>query len=188
LDSPKSENGGAERTLDDLLSLFATNYDLTWHELVPESLVPEPYHRLLCHPHHMTVALEAFLQTTVAVTVWNRRQTGSEYARKIVLTPVGESRVVLFGIVTIDLTLVPPEVARNIVAEQTPLGRVLLEAGVLTTVEPVEYVKVSLGPDLAQAMQVEYGTTTFGRTGRITANGHPAIRVLEILAPLPPVV
>jgi hypothetical protein len=126
LDSPKSENGGAERMLDDLLSLFATNYDLTWHELVPESLVPEPYHRLLCHPHHMTVALEAFLQTTVAVTVWNRRQTGSEYARKIVLTPVGESRVVLFGIVTIDLTLVPPEVARNIVAEQTPLGRIVI--------------------------------------------------------------
>ena len=60
--------------LPDLYSLFATGVPPP-HELLAADDVPEPYHRLLVHDHHMTVTVEEFYGSRVDVRV--RAEGGS---------------------------------------------------------------------------------------------------------------
>ena len=73
-------------TLDHLYSLFPDSPDRPDAVEVPAADVPQPYHRLLVHTHHMTVTVEEFYRSPVDVRVLDCRRTGNEYARKILLT------------------------------------------------------------------------------------------------------
>src|SRR5207237_6408444 len=90
-------------------------------EHVAAALTPEPYKRLLVHEHHMTVTMEEFHHTPVAVKVLDRKLDGNIYSRKILLERDGDRRVVQFGIVRFDLAVVLPAVRDEIVSERTPL-------------------------------------------------------------------
>src|SRR5207244_9964543 len=112
----------------DLVALFAQfppADDLPRFDYVPPGAVPEPYHTLLVHEHHMTVTVEAHHGDLVDVRVLARRHRGSSYARKILLALKGTGRVVQFGIVRINLDFCSPAVREEIVAGGTPLGRTL---------------------------------------------------------------
>src|SRR5262245_26745812 len=84
---------------------FAGDDPLPQYEIVPADQVPQPYHRLLVHEHHMTVTVEAHHGKAVYLRVLQRHRQGSWYARKILLLPVGTAMVVQFGIVRINLDL-----------------------------------------------------------------------------------
>jgi hypothetical protein len=168
---------------DDFAQRFDLGDDVIAAEDVPAAVLPPPFFQLLCHPAHMTVAVETYFGDRVDVLVQSSTRDGDHYARKIRLALAGSGRCVQFGVVRIELADLAPPVREAILAEGTPLGRVLIDHGVFTTVEPVAYLKVSLGPALCTAFDVPYPSTTYGRIGMITADGHPAIEVLEILTP-----
>jgi hypothetical protein len=56
------------------------------NQLVAPDEMPEPYHTLLVHEHHMTVTVEAHHGDLVNVRILNRRHHGDDYARQILLT------------------------------------------------------------------------------------------------------
>lgn len=171
-------------TLDDLYSLFPDRADEPTVEPIPPAELPEPYRRLLDHTHHMTVTVEQFYGRPVDVTVldvWNR---GDDYARKILLTLRPDGRVVQFGIVRIDLRVLTPPVRRQIEEQKTPLGRVLIQNDVLRTVRPTGFFRVTPSPAMTAWFGLTEPATTYGRIGVITADGKPAVRVAEILAPV----
>ncbi len=172
-------------TLDHLYRLFPDSPDRPLAVEVPAGELPEPYHRLLVHTHHMTVTVEEFYRSPVDVKVLNCRRSGNEYARKILLTLQNDARkVVQFGLVRINLGVCPEPVRSAIVEGKTPLGRVLIQNNMLRRIEPVAFLRVSLSAKLAEWFGAAAGAETFGRLGVIYTGDRPAVEVLEILAPV----
>ncbi len=171
-------------TFDHLYTLFPESTDRPDVVEVQAAYVPEPYHRLLVHTHHMTVTVEEFYRSPVDVEVLDCRRNGNEYARKILLKTRDNGNVVQFGLVRINLGVCPPAVREEIVEGKTPLGRVLIQHDMLRRIEPVAFLRVTLGPEMAGWFGVEAGTTSFGRLGVIYTGDRPAVEVLEILTPI----
>ncbi len=151
---------------------------------IPSSTTPEPYKTMLVHEHHMTVTMENYHQSPVEVRVLAQRQDGDVYARKILLLKRGTSDVVQFGIVRFNLNYVTETVRREIIAGQTPLGRILINHNVLRHIDLGAILEIAAGPGLARALQMPAGAVTYGRMATIFCNRQPAVDLLEISAPL----
>jgi hypothetical protein len=170
--------------LKKLTSLFPDGESLFDRaEHVPSALTPEPYKRLLVHEHHMTVTMEEFHKTPVVVRVLERRLDGDIYSRKILLERSDDGRVVQFGIVQFDLGVVLPAVRKEILSEQTPLGRILINYNVLRHIDLGAILQMTVGPGLARLFGCPAGSTTYGRLATIFCNRRHAVDLLEVATP-----
>ncbi len=173
--------------LADLLRVFyseGSQSELASFKPVDDLPLPAPYEQLLNHDAHMTVTVEAFHQSPVDVTVLRYVQDEQWYSREIVLRSRETGRVVQYGIVRLHYRSLDPEVWREIEGRRKPLGRVLIEHDVLRRVELVALWRVKLARGLAEQLEVDPGAETYGRTARIFCDGHPAIELLEVVAPV----
>jgi hypothetical protein len=169
--------------LQGLLSLFPPTDYLDGFELVPADEVPEPYHRLLVHQHHMTVTVESHHGGPVDVRVLAQQPDGDTYARKILLTLQKTGRVVQFGIMRIHLRFCTAPVRAAILAARTPLGRILIEHNVLRRIKPVAFLRVVPGPAMMEWFGLDSPQPTYGRLAMLHCDGNPAVELLEIVAP-----
>src|SRR5512138_2942355 len=137
--------------LDHLVGLFYSDMaELGTFEEVLAEQVPQPYRQLLAHHEHMTVAVERHHGSPVDVEVIAAKRTGDYYARKIVLHLQSTKKTVLFGIPRLNLRLVDDQVRREILAENKPLGRVLIDHNVLREVQLASLYRVTPGPDFCK--------------------------------------
>jgi chorismate-pyruvate lyase len=153
------------------------------HERVPGESVPEPYKKLLVHEHHMTVTVEAHHGKPVYLRVLGRHREGPWYARKILLLPVGTQRVVQFGIMRINLDLLDKQVRHKVLAESTPLGRILIKHNVLRRIEPTAFLRITPDAELMKHFGLSEPQPTYGRLAIIHCDEKPAVELLEIVAP-----
>ncbi len=152
------------------------------HAFLAGADLPEPYHGLLVHEHHMTVTVEAHHGCLVDVQVLARRLDGDFYSRKILLTRQSDGRVVQFGLPRVNLSLCSPAVRDEILAQKTPLGRILINHNVLRRIEPTAFFRMTTDADLTKWFGLDRPATTYGRLGIIHCDGKPAIEVVEIVA------
>jgi chorismate-pyruvate lyase len=171
--------------LDTLLALFQPASYLQAAELVPADRVPEPYHRLLVHEHHMTVTVEAHHGDLVNVIVLDHRQDNGSYARKILLALQETGKVVQFGLVRIHLEYCGAAVRAEVLSQKTPLGRILIRHNVLRRIEPTAFLRITPGSELMGWFGLDQPATMYGRLALIHCDGKPAIELLEIVAPEP---
>jgi chorismate-pyruvate lyase len=171
--------------LDSLLGLFPQDEPLIEAaEHMPSSQTPEPYKQMLVHDHHMTVTMESYHGTSVDVRVLDQNLTDDIYARKILLLKSGTDQVVQFGIVRFNFQYVTDDVRDEILAGQTPLGRVLINHNVLRHIDLGAILKITAGRGLASLLQMPEGDVTYGRLATIFCNHRPAVDLLEVSAPL----
>jgi chorismate-pyruvate lyase len=172
-------------TLPSLYALFplAPRELLPEYEIVPADEVPIPYRELLVHEHHMTVTVEKHHQGAVDVRILARRHTGDYYARKILLALRGTGRVVQFGIMKINLRHTNQQVREEIIAGQTPLGRILIQHNVLRRIEPTAFLRVLPDAAMMKWFHLDKPVRTYGRLAIIHCDGQPAVELLEIVAP-----
>lgn len=171
--------------LEALLSLFPQGEPLIADaEHVPSSQTPEPYKQMLVHDHHMTVTMESYHQSSVDVRVLDQRLDGDTYVRKILLLKSGTDEVVQFGIVRFNFQYVTDDVRSEILAGETPLGRVLINHNVLRHIDLGAILRITAGPELASLLQMPEGDVTYGRLATIFCNHRPAVDLLEISSPL----
>lgn len=104
------------------------------------------------------------------------------FTRTSLLLRRDTGRVVQFGLVRIFLQFCSPPVRDEILARQTPLGRILISHDVLRTIHPTAFLRVIPGPALQEWYGLADPVPTFGRLAVITCDGQPAIEVLEIVA------
>lgn len=152
----------------------------TFTQVPPDSLPASP-RQLLDHDAHMTITVEAFHGSPVAVDVIRSQEFGGWYAREIVLHREDTGAIVQYGIVRLRPDQFHPDVWAEIRAKKLPLGRVLIQHGVFRQVERIALWRVSAGPALADLLRVALGATVYGRTARIICDGKPAIELLEIV-------
>lgn len=174
-----------EAFLEQLIHLFYPRCaSLGLFQHVSSSEVRTPYTELLSHNRHMTVTVEAFHGDAVDVEVLRSLHRDGTYCREILLKTQRRKLTVQYGIVRLHLHLIAEGPRQEILAEQKPLGRVLIEHEVLREVELLDLWRVGCGPVLAQAFGVPDTTSTYGRTAIIHCDGEPAIELLEIVAPV----
>ena len=169
--------------LSDLLTLFPPADWLRAYEYVSADAVPEPYRTLLVHEHHMTVTVEAHHGSLVDVRVLERIHEGDTYARKILLALQSNGRIVQFGLVRIHFQYCSDAVRAEIVAGQTPLGRVLINHDVLRRIEPTAFLRLLPGPAMLEWFGMKTMQPVFGRLALIHCDEQPAVELLEIVAP-----
>jgi uncharacterized protein (DUF433 family) len=174
---------GSGPDLQTLLSLFPSSDYFNKCEFVSSALVPEPYHHLLVHEHHMTVTVEAHHGSLVDVRILETKQDETSYARKILLVLRNTGEIVQFGIMRVRLEFCSPHVREAIVAGKIPLGRILINNGVLRRIEPTAFLRIVPGPNLMSWFGLSQPSPTFGRLAYIHCDGQPAIELLEIVAP-----
>ena len=167
-----------------LFQLFPPSSYLREFDVVAADWVPEPYRTLLCHEHHMTVTVEAHHKSLVNVKVLEAKRDGDSYARKILLSKQSDGKVVQFGIVRIWLPYCSPEVRDEILAQKTPIGRILINHNVMRRIEPTEFLRVTPGQDMMQWFGLTKPDVTYGRLAIIHCDGQPAVDLLEIVAPV----
>ncbi len=155
------------------------------HEEVPADDVPQPYHRLLVHQHHMTVTVEAHHGCPVELRVLAKKHERNYYARKILLLLEGTERVVQFGIMRINLDFCSPAVRAEILREDTPLGRILIKHNVLRRIEPTAFLRIIPNRPFMDWFGLDQPYPTYGRLAIIHCDHQPAIELLEIVAPEP---
>jgi len=166
----------------DLLTLWSLfSHDLPVHEAVAPDTVPEPYRRLLVHDHHMTVTLEDHHGGPVKLHVLAERHLDDAYARKLLLTDGRTGKVVMLGIMRMDLSCVSQTVRGEILTHSAPLGRILINHGVMRRVEFHRCLRFLAGRDLEQYLTLP----TFGRLATLFCDGRPAIELLEIVQSQP---
>ncbi|HEY4310493.1 MAG TPA: hypothetical protein VGN12_13665 [Pirellulales bacterium] len=172
----------------DLATLVALFYDspptLGSFDCVEARDMPLRFASLLAHEEHMTVTVERFHKSSVDVTVLDRQITPSHYARKILLSRQSDGGVVQYGIMRVNFAYLEPIVRRQIEAEDTPLGRVLIQNNVLRRVHLASLWRVTAGEELARLFDMTPGEITYGRTALIMCNEEPAVELLEIVTPL----
>ena len=176
----------------DLVRLFSRpGPDFATFREVSAGAVPQPARGLLDHASHMTVAMERLHGTPLGLRVVARSRdlAGATpwYAREILLLSPSDA-VVQYGIVRIDLSRVDAATAAAVRSARLPLGRVLIDAGLLREVHAVALLEVTPGPRLAALFGPESVAstavpTTYGRVAEISLGGHPAVELLEILPP-----
>jgi chorismate-pyruvate lyase len=169
--------------LEQLVSLFPeTEHSPLYHEArhVPREAVPEPYHRMLVHEHHMTVNMEAYHNCKVEVEVIEARFIDDLYCRKILLRNAVTNEVVQFGIVRFNFTFVTDAVRKEIESQEIPLGRVLIQHNVLRHIDLGAIIELNAGPALAHYLQMAEKATTYGRMATIFCDGLPAVDLLEV--------
>jgi chorismate-pyruvate lyase len=169
--------------LETLLALFPPSTYIRSAEPIAADQMPEPYRRLLVHEHHMTVTVEAHHGDLVNVRVLERRIDNGTYARKILLTLQKTGKVVQFGLVRIHLEYCSEAVRAEILAQQTPLGRILIRHDVLRRIEPTEYLRVTPGSEMLSWFGLTTPAVTYGRLAIIHCDDKPAIELVEIVAP-----
>lgn len=169
--------------LRELFLLFRPEEAIPRCEIIPPAEVPPPYHDLLVHEHHMTVTVEAHHGDLVDVRILAHRHEDDYYARQILLTLKQTGKVVQFGIVRVDLTVCSPEVREEIVAGQTPFGRILINHNVLRRIEPTAFLRIHPGAPLREWFGMSESRPVYGRLAYIYYDGQPAVELLEIVAP-----
>jgi len=175
---------GAVARAESLVRVFHVPADrFACFESVAADTMPRGPRTLLDHSSHMTLAMERFHGGPVGLVVVARRDCeDGRYAREILLTdPVG--RVVLVGIVRINLAQLPKATADAIRSESTPLGRILLAAGLHCDVNDVQLLQLEAGPEFAAVVGKPADTKTFARVASIGLDGATIIELLEIVAP-----
>ncbi|MBX3412946.1 MAG: hypothetical protein KF708_09675 [Pirellulales bacterium] len=170
--------------LDTLVGLFFNRPEqLGSFAEISSDEMPSVYRTLLDHEHHMTVTVEVHHGCHVQVRVLELQQTPTHYARKILLVRETDRRVVQFGIMRIRLNCLGPAVRQAVESQQMPLGRILIEHGVLRAVRLSSLLRVGAGEELCRHFGMSPDEVTYGRTAMIDVDGEPAIELLEIVSP-----
>jgi chorismate-pyruvate lyase len=165
----------------EMFAQFPAASDQPTFELLPAEGMPEPFRNLLAHEHHMTVTVEAHWHELVNVRILASRRDGNYYTRKIILTTQQSERVVLFGIVRINLDYCAPAVRTAILAADVPLGRILIQHNVLRRIEPTAYFRVDPGAKQLAWFGLQAPQPLYGRLGYIYCDHRPAVELLEIV-------
>ena len=89
----------------------------------------------------------------------------------------------MFGLVRVDFQYCSDEVRREIVAGQTPLGRVLIQHNVLRRIQPTAYLRLTPSSVMRKWFEIDGSQPVYGRLALIHCDEKPAVELLEVVPP-----
>jgi hypothetical protein len=146
--------------------------------------IPHPDDELLVHHEHMTVALQRFHGSPVAVTVREEHLSDDRdfYTRMISLSPAASpGQVVEWGIVRLDFRYMDAAVRDEILRKQMPLGAILIKHDVHRRIKPRFFLRFPQAGPVLRLFGASETRPVYGRLGTIYCDEEPAIELLEIV-------
>lgn len=145
--------------------------------------LPGAFATLLDHPEHMTTRLEQFHRSELELRVLDCDHSPAvhRYSRRILLVTPQHGIPVELGIAHIDLDALPGRVTAEILAQDAPLGDILIRHDVLRKVEPLAFFAFSEPSSVRAPLGAPPAEPLYGRVARILCSGRPAIRLLEVV-------
>ncbi len=172
----------AQTHMAELFGIFGeTGETVPRCERVEPEDMPETPRRLLAHEGHMTVTLESFHEAPSNLTVLATARDGNLYARKILLSSSRTGECIQYGIMRFNFNHCSDEVRDKIVEGKTPLGRILIEHGVLRRVSLLAPLRVHTTAEMMKHFAMDRPTDVYGRFATIYCNDEPAVDLLEIV-------
>jgi hypothetical protein len=154
---------------------------LAW---IPAVQVPAPFYQLLVHDHDMTSELASYHGDSITLTVLQSRRVGDTYFREVTLHASRSGVPVEYGLIEIFLDAFPAPLRTQILDENTPLGIILNESGLIYRSEPQGFFTVPAGALHAVFPQFPGGEILFGRYNHLVCGENTCLaRILEILPP-----
>lgn len=169
--------------LDELLSPFvdpAAGFEASMQGVEKEE-IPQPCYDLLVHNNHMTVALEKWYGSPVEVVVLREELHEPYYSRVIQLRLVATNRLVEYGIMRVDLRACGGGARAEILTHAAPLGRILIDYGLLTDVVCESFLEIAPFGPFADLLDAHVTESVYGRTAAIYANECRVVDLLEIM-------
>ncbi len=146
--------------------------------------IPQPYRRLLVHASDMTSTLSAFHGEDVRLRVLERRLTGEELARHIVLEGGRSRRPVEYGAIRIHLDLLEGPARSEAIRCRTPLGAILNAHGVPYESCPGAFFQVRSTELIDRVFGLDGPRWLYGRCNCLAdPSGRSIAEVVEILPP-----
>lgn len=168
--------------LQSLIGVFFSDVDkLAEFRSVATEEIPEPQRSLLSHDMHMTVTVEKFHSSMVDVEVLDQKRDGNFYSREILLRRQSDKAVVQYGIVRLNFDFLDDEVAAEIEAQKTPLGRILISHDVMRRVKLLSLYEIKAGQRMSGLLGLSGEQKCYGRTALIYCDNRPAIELLEVV-------
>jgi chorismate-pyruvate lyase len=121
-----------------------------------------------------------FHGSPVSVHVLATLDEPSIYAREILLRRISDGEVVQVGFVRLDPKALSSNVLAEIRQQLAPLGRILIDRGVLRHVRFDRLYRVDLSRKSQESCYLAGECSLWGRTARIHVHGHAVIDLLEI--------
>jgi chorismate-pyruvate lyase len=146
--------------------------------------VPEPYHSLLVHKTDMTSTLEKFHGEKLHVEVLARHNTDNEYYREVVLVLDASKKPVEYGAIKIILDLFPPEIQREILREEKPLGRILTDFHFAFSSHPGPCLRMASDSFIDGVLHLQGTQFLYGRRNSLVDSwDRPLAEIVEVLPP-----
>ncbi len=153
-------------------------------EIVDGELVPEPYKKLLVHQDDMTPTLEEFYGQRARLQLVGRKRQRNAYFREVVLQLEQSHRPVEFGAIKINLDLFAPELRKEILQEQWPLGHLLKEHAIFHLSRPSAFLRLASDPLINRLLGLTGAHVLYGRRNTLFNNeGGALAEIVEILPP-----
>lgn len=152
-------------------------------ERIPPEEIPEPYRRLLVHHNHMTVTLEDHHKDRVDVIPYQVHRHGDLYGRKLDLRTVNSRKIVMTGLMLFNFSFCSEEVRDLIIAQQIPLGRILIDNNIMRRVSTGSYMRFDPDDAFVSRFELSDPRPAYGRLATIFCDEQPAVDLLEIVTP-----
>lgn len=158
---------------------------------VAADALPDVVRPRLDHVDGMTAALARHAGGPVGVNVQARTRDQApgldRLRRLVILAARADGRPLALGLLSVDLLALPPPVAAEALAEKTPFGTLLSDAGLPFLSRPRLFFTLAADAALVRLLGGAEGEALYGRLAHLalTLPGaeRPVARVVEILRP-----
>jgi chorismate-pyruvate lyase len=145
---------------------------------------PQPYRTLLVHQSDMTSTLERFHHGSIRIRALSSKRRGDFYYREVLLYVEGHERVVEFGAIRIDFSLLPEPACAAILDEHLPLGHILNLYGIDFASRPKAYLKIWSDDLMNTNLRLSAPQWLYGRRNSLLVpSGGTLAEIVEILPP-----
>ena len=152
-------------------------------EQIAAEEVAAPFADLLVHDRHMTVTLEEYHSSALTVKPYESHRTGEIYGRKLDLVAQRSGKIVLTGAMLFNFSVCDDEVRNLILDGEVPLGRILIEHGILRRIATETFLRIEASDPLVERFALSQPSPAYGRLATIFYHHRPAVDLLEIVNP-----
>ena len=150
-------------------------------EAIDAEEIPQPYKDLLVHNNDMTRTLERHHNGPIIVRALSNFQEAGQFYRRVLLAKEESGQPVEMGAIRIRLNSLPKEHRARILENHTPLGRVLLDAGIVETTRPIAYLRLKPNPEMMGVFWMKEPKPLYGRRTLIGIGDADVADIVEIL-------
>ena len=151
-----------------------------WHAVEPDD-IPSPYRSILVHDNDMTSTLERHYGGRVVLRALSTITVGGWHFRRVLLVQEYTGRPVEMGAIRIKLDAFDSRLKQQILRDETPLGRLLVDSSFPYVNHVKDYLALTPNPEMMGVFWMREPRTLYGRRTEVMHGGRKIGDIVEVL-------